>query len=128
MAVEEHLNLIDNVQGYTVVVFTCGDHLRNLTIVQHIEREGKPLQWLIRACFWRYHVFNKQEKQNSIQVEKLLTEITGMVVTYNPYCSGPNESTLQREKKRRREERESADNRRKIMLAQRKLKCQIGKS
>lgn len=129
VAVEEHLNLLGaGVWCHTVVLFTCGDHLRSMTIEQHIEREGKPLQWLIQACFGRYHVFNNlQEKQNAIQVEELLKQVEEMMATHNCYRCGLDQWALQRERECMERERDRAE-RRKIMLEQKESKCQIGES
>ncbi|XP_076125569.1 GTPase IMAP family member 8-like isoform X2 [Alosa pseudoharengus] len=117
VAVEEHLDLLGlAVWCHTLVLFTCGDHLGNITIEQHIERAGMPLQWLMRTCCNRYHVFNNQ-KQSVTQVEKLVKQVEEMVATYNCYLYGQDECILQK-KERRKEERERADKRRRTVLEQ----------
>ncbi|XP_062398524.1 GTPase IMAP family member 8-like [Sardina pilchardus] len=131
VAVEEHLDLLTlGVWCYTLVLFTCGDQLGSITIEQHIEHEGKPLQWLIRTCFNKYHVFNNQEKQSVTQVEKLVEQIDEMVARYKWYCYGQNDWKFQREERRReergKEERERAIKKRTTVLEQRRERSQIG--
>ncbi|XP_067093613.1 GTPase IMAP family member 8-like [Osmerus mordax] len=79
-SVEGHLQLLsDIVWSHTIVLFTCGDHLGDTTIEQHIEREGKALQWLVDKCGNRYHVFNNKNRGDGTQITELLDKMEEMV-------------------------------------------------
>ncbi|KAI4875041.1 hypothetical protein NFI96_007084 [Prochilodus magdalenae] len=76
---ENMIFLGDDVWRHTIVLFTRGDILGDLTIAQHIESEGKALQWVVEKCGNRYHVFNNEERENRVQVTELLQKIDEML-------------------------------------------------
>ncbi|XP_066573938.1 GTPase IMAP family member 9-like [Amia ocellicauda] len=76
-AVKEHLELLSKrVWTYTVVLFTRGEKLGEITIEQHIERGGEELRRLVEMCGSRYHVLSDN---NIDQVSGLLEKIDKMV-------------------------------------------------
>ncbi|KAJ8371850.1 hypothetical protein AAFF_G00299450, partial [Aldrovandia affinis] len=80
-ALVEHLKLLgERVWKHSMVLFTCGDWLHDKSIEQHIETEGKALQWLVDKCRNRYHVLtNKSREEHPTQVTELLEKIEEMV-------------------------------------------------
>ncbi|XP_069054540.1 uncharacterized protein [Lepisosteus oculatus] len=79
-SVEKHLELLSKrAWRHTIVLFTWGDTLRDITIEQHIERGGKELQWLVEKCGNRYHVLNYKNRDDHTQVTELLEKIEDMV-------------------------------------------------
>ncbi|XP_061079263.1 LOW QUALITY PROTEIN: uncharacterized protein LOC133114083 [Conger conger] len=76
----EHLELLsERVWRQTIVLFTSGDWLRDRTIEQHIETEGRVIQELIEKCGNRYHVLNSKNRTDGTQVTELLERIEEMM-------------------------------------------------
>ncbi|XP_075938133.1 GTPase IMAP family member 4-like [Anarhichas minor] len=58
-AVETNLGILgSDVWRSTVAVFTFGEELRGRTLEDHVERSGRPLQWLLDRCGHRYQVLD----------------------------------------------------------------------
>ncbi|KAJ8377085.1 hypothetical protein SKAU_G00076650 [Synaphobranchus kaupii] len=92
----DHVKLLgDRVWRHSMVLFTCGDWLREKTIAEHIETEGKALQWLIEKCKNRFHVLSNKNREDRTQVRQLLDKIDEMVAGNNGGHFEVNESTCQ---------------------------------
>ncbi|XP_027029622.1 GTPase IMAP family member 4-like [Tachysurus fulvidraco] len=80
IAVEEHLALLGaNVWDCTMVLFSRGDWLGEVTIEQHIEGAKAEFKWLVDRCENRYHVLNNKVKTDEMQVIELLEKIQRMI-------------------------------------------------
>ncbi|KAJ8366324.1 hypothetical protein AAFF_G00361360 [Aldrovandia affinis] len=66
------------VDQYTLVLFSYGDRLENITIEEFISKDTN-LQQLLKKCGNRYHVFNNKDMENHSQVPELLQKIDEMV-------------------------------------------------
>ncbi|KAI4878714.1 hypothetical protein NFI96_013490, partial [Prochilodus magdalenae] len=78
--IQENMSFLgEDVWRHTIVLFTWGDILGDVTIEQHIESEGEALQWVVEKCGNRYHVFKNKERKNRVQVTELLQKIDQMV-------------------------------------------------
>ncbi|XP_062399550.1 GTPase IMAP family member 8-like [Sardina pilchardus] len=75
----------EDVWRHTIVLFTWGKQLKDTTIEEVIQSEGKPLQWLVQKCGNRYHVFGERA-QDSNQVEEFLEKIVEMVAGNCVHC------------------------------------------
>ena len=83
-SMEDHMELLDErVWHHSVILFTHGDWLGDNTIEEHIESEGKALQWLVEKCENRYHVLNNINTGDRSQVTELLDTIKKMVARKN---------------------------------------------
>ncbi|XP_034559789.1 GTPase IMAP family member 7 [Notolabrus celidotus] len=74
-ALERRMEMLTpSVWRHTMVLFTCGDLNggRGLSVEERIQSSGPALQWLMKKCRYRYHVFdNKKDitKQESRRQE-----------------------------------------------------------
>ncbi|KAG5849765.1 hypothetical protein ANANG_G00075180 [Anguilla anguilla] len=92
----DHLTLLgDKVWKYSMVLFTCGDWLREKSIEEHIETEGDALQWLTDKCRNRFHILNNKNREDPTQVSQLLDKIEEMVAENNGGHFEVDESTRQ---------------------------------
>ncbi|XP_067088553.1 GTPase IMAP family member 8-like isoform X2 [Osmerus mordax] len=111
-SVEGHLQLLsEKVWSHTIVLFTCGDCLGDTTIEQHIEREGKALQWLVEKCGNRYHVLNNENRGDDTQVTELLDKVEEMVAANRGGHYEMDREILKKIEERRRAEEERAQQR-----------------
>uniref|UniRef100_A0A8B9LYX1 AIG1-type G domain-containing protein n=1 Tax=Astyanax mexicanus TaxID=7994 RepID=A0A8B9LYX1_ASTMX len=79
-AAENHLGLLgDQIWTYALVVFTRSHSLRERNIEEHIEHEGKALQWLIEKCGNRYCKFDSRDPNNTSQAKQMLEMIENIV-------------------------------------------------
>ncbi|XP_076880935.1 GTPase IMAP family member 8 [Brachyhypopomus gauderio] len=79
--IEENMKILgEHVWKYTIILFTWGDILGDVTIEQHIESEGEALMSLVEKCENRYHVFDNKKREDCTQVTELLQKIDVMVV------------------------------------------------
>ncbi|XP_017543834.2 GTPase IMAP family member 8-like isoform X2 [Pygocentrus nattereri] len=90
--IEENMSLLgEQVWKHTILLFTSGDILGDVTIEQHIESEGEALQWVVEKCENRYHIFNNEERENRVQVTELLQKIDQMMAQNSSFQ--PNTDT-----------------------------------
>ncbi|XP_053341163.1 GTPase IMAP family member 8-like [Clarias gariepinus] len=71
--------LTERVWSHVILLFTCEEWRRDQTIEEYIACQGKALQWLVKKCGNRYHVFNYENRNNNTQVTELLEKIEKMV-------------------------------------------------
>ncbi|XP_061094529.1 GTPase IMAP family member 8-like isoform X2 [Conger conger] len=108
----DHLKLLgDRVWKYSMVLFTCGDWLREKTIEEHIKAEGASLQWLIEKCRNRFHVLSNKNKEDPTQVTQLLEKIDEMVAGNDGGHFEVDERTHQTMLKKNREVKAKAEER-----------------
>ncbi|XDV23121.1 hypothetical protein PO909_027831, partial [Leuciscus waleckii] len=104
----------ENSLMYTMVLFTGGDRLKNITIEEFLGIPGSPLMKLIEACGNRFHVFNNNQTGDRTQVSDLLQKIDDMVkANGESYYSCKMFREMEREKRedefREREEQYKRD-------------------
>ncbi|KAI7791516.1 hypothetical protein IRJ41_021691, partial [Triplophysa rosa] len=96
--VEEFLNLMrdERVLKHTVILFTFGDQLDDLTLKEFIKSNSK-LQEFVKKCEGRCHVIDNKlwndchsgEKSNKVQVNNLLDTVDKMVQKNGCFTSEP---------------------------------------
>ncbi|MGH0138625.1 UNVERIFIED_CONTAM: hypothetical protein FKN15_029419 [Acipenser sinensis] len=89
----------------TMILFTCGDDLKDRTIEQYIEEAGDELRQRVEKCGNRYHVLNNKNRSDHTQVTQLLDKIDNMVKGSGG-CYLPNEIYQQVEERTRLKEQE----------------------
>ncbi|XP_063048828.1 GTPase IMAP family member 4-like, partial [Engraulis encrasicolus] len=127
--VQEHLELLgERVWRHTILLFTCGDQLGD-TIEQHIESEGKSLQWLVEKCGNRYHVFNNKRRDDHMQVTQLMEKIEEMVAANRGQCFEMERRRIEEMGEKRMGGDERARERMmKVMRERESLRSQMGAS
>ncbi|KAM6932082.1 GTPase IMAP family member 8-like [Lycodopsis pacificus] len=71
-AVETNLGVLgSDVWSSTAVLFTFGEELRGRTVEDHVERSGRPLQWLLDRCGHRFQLLDTNTGGGT-RVEQLL--------------------------------------------------------
>ncbi|KAG9330840.1 hypothetical protein JZ751_021944 [Albula glossodonta] len=119
-AVEEHLQLIgDQVWSHTMILFSRADWMGARSIEQHIEEEGRALQWLVEKCGNRYHAIDNKNRDNGTQVTELLQKMKLMVAGNKGRYYKPDKKVLQSLKERGKEVEEKAKQRRTKVKEQR---------
>lgn len=79
-SLEEHVSLLgERAWNHTILLFTHGDLLGDLTVEQYIETEGKNLKLLVAKCRNRYHVLNNKNLLDGGQVMELFKKVEEMV-------------------------------------------------
>ncbi|XP_015204809.1 GTPase IMAP family member 4-like isoform X2 [Lepisosteus oculatus] len=121
-AVEEHMHLLsERVWTHTIVLFTYGDKLRDLSIEQHIMKEGEGLQGLVAKCGNRYHVLNNKNISDHAQVTVLLQKIEEMVAEKEGEAF-ISEEVLQEVERRLQQQKEMLEQRKDEMEEEIKLR------
>ncbi|XP_046887530.1 LOW QUALITY PROTEIN: GTPase IMAP family member 8-like [Hypomesus transpacificus] len=127
-SVEQHMKLLsERVWSHTIVLFTRGDNLGDTTIEQHIQQQGKALQWLVEKCGNRYHVLNNRNRGDGSQVTELLDKIEEMVAGNREGHFTIDRELLDKIEERRRAEKERAHERLvKVHKQRENLRSQMG--
>lgn len=125
-SVEEHMELLgESVWAHTVVLFTHGDCLGDVTVEEFIESEGEALQWLIEKCGNRYHVLNNENWNDGIQVTNLLENVEKMVAQNRGHYYEIDPKTLKEVKQKWKTAEKQAKARAKKQRQMRKMKSSM---
>uniref|UniRef100_A0A673AEI9 AIG1-type G domain-containing protein n=1 Tax=Sphaeramia orbicularis TaxID=375764 RepID=A0A673AEI9_9TELE len=109
-AVKAHLELYgENVWNHTIVLFTCGDWLDNITIEQYITGEGKDLDELLDRCGRRY-VFDSMSTRPTLS-QTLLDQVETLVERNGGRHFETDENVIQNILQKREEVNKRAENR-----------------
>ena len=120
-ALEEHLGLLsETVWNHTIVLFVFGDWLGDTIIEEHIQSEGKDLQWLVEKCGNRYHLLNCQSSGDDKQVADLLEKVEEMVAGNNKCLCKIRNGRIVELEERKRGNKEQVMKRRMMVEKQRK--------
>ncbi len=92
----------ENSLMFTMVLFTRGDDLKNMTIEEYLGKPDSALMKLTEQCGNRYHVFNNNETGDRVQVSTLLQKINHMVT-----ANGGNYYTCKMFRQMEREKQEA---------------------
>ncbi|XP_036436224.1 uncharacterized protein LOC118814632 [Colossoma macropomum] len=125
---EGYVNLLgEGVWNYTVLLFTSVECLRDRSIEQHIESEGKALHWLVEKCGNRYHVLNNKNRADQTQVTELLEKIEEMVLG-NSGChfEGNRMILLELGHRRREEDARAKERMMKVQTQRHSIRSQMG--
>lgn len=75
-AMEKYLGVLgDTVWSHTLVLFTWGDELRGRSIEKHIQKNGEPLQGILKKCGHRYHVVNNKCPEDFTELLNILKQM-----------------------------------------------------
>lgn len=95
-AAQDHLRVLGGkAWNSTLVLFTNGDWLGDVSVERYIESEGDALQALVEKCGNRYQVFNNKIKDNGTQVTELMQKIEEMLLE-KMLNSAENRGNIQR--------------------------------
>ncbi|KAF6723008.1 GTPase IMAP family member 4 [Oryzias melastigma] len=104
----------DAVLHHTIVLFTRGDDLEDMTIEEYLKTAPVALKALIERCGGRYHVFNNKDPNNSEQIQELLLKVDTLVKQsdggfYSNMMFLEAESAIREEQTRMLRERQPAE-------------------
>ncbi len=121
-SVEEHMELLgERVWAHTIVLFTHGDCLGDVTVEEFIESEGEALHWLVEKCGKRYHVLNNENWNDGSEVTILLEKIEKMVAQNRGHYYQIDLKTLKEVKQKRKAVERKAKARAKKQRQMRKM-------
>ncbi|KAL0171937.1 hypothetical protein M9458_032248, partial [Cirrhinus mrigala] len=125
-SVEEHMELLgERVWAHTILLFTHGDCLGDVTVEEFIESEGEALQWLLGKCGNRYHVLNNENWNDSSQVTNLLEKTEKMVAQNRGRYYETDLKTLKEVKQKRKAVEKKAKARAKKQKRMRKMNSAV---